>query len=140
MAEASQVASNVIYRISPPVSNDALNALFATAWPDHQSTNFTPVLSHSLAYICGFVGEQLVGFVNLAWDGGIHAFILDTTVHAAHQRQGIGRQLVEQAALVAQEQGIEWLHVDYEPHLHTFYAQCGFVPTLAGVRNLKGRG
>ncbi|KAB2862019.1 MAG: GNAT family N-acetyltransferase, partial [Anaerolineae bacterium] len=33
--------------------------------------------------------------------------------------------------------GIEWIHVDYEPHLHEFYTQCGFTPTFAGLVNLK---
>jgi hypothetical protein len=34
-------------------------------------------------------GGGLVGFVNLAWDGGDHAFFLDTKVAGEHQRQGI---------------------------------------------------
>jgi GNAT superfamily N-acetyltransferase len=127
----------IVYRVNPSVTNEVLNALFATAWPDYKASDFTPILSRSLAYICAFADDLLVGFVNLAWDGGIHAFVLDTTVHAHYQRQGIGQKLVEEAIAVAKEQGIEWLHVDYEPHLEGFYRQCGFEPTLAGLRNLK---
>lgn len=129
----------VVCRISPTVTNEELNGLFMTAWVGHQPRDFEPVLRHSLAYICAYAEPdgQLVGFVNLAWDGGIHAFVLDTTVHPDFQRRGIGRELVERAAVVARERGIEWLHVDYEPHLHEFYARCGFKPTLAGLRNLK---
>jgi ribosomal protein S18 acetylase RimI-like enzyme len=129
--------SEVIYRVSPPVDNAALNELFAASWPDHITSDFLQVLRRSLAYICAYDGERLIGFVNLAWDGGIHAFLLDTTVHPASQRRGIGQHLVREAARIAQERGIHWLHVDYEPHLETFYQSCGFRPTLAGLMQLS---
>ena len=35
-------------------------------------------------------GDTLLGFVNVAWDGGDHAFLLDTKTLEDHQRQGIG--------------------------------------------------
>ena len=87
--------------------------------------------------MCAYDQNRLVGFVNLAWDGGIHAFILDTTVHPTVRQRGIGQALVKHAAAVAQERGIEWLHVDYEPHLRAFYRQCGFQHTAAGIRRLN---
>jgi GNAT superfamily N-acetyltransferase len=124
------------YRISPIVSNAELNALFAAAWEDHTPRDFAPILAHSLAYVCAYAGDDLAGFVNLAWDGGIHAFLLDTTVHPAQQRQGIGRHLVALAAEEARRRGMEWLHVDYEPHLEPFYRACGFQATAAGVIRL----
>lgn len=122
---------------SPPVSNETLNELFASTWTGHQSTDFRQQLSMALAHICAYDGERLVGFVKLIWDGGVHAFLLDTTVHAEYQRQGIGRRLVERALEVAKERGLEWVQVDYEAHLETFYQSCGFRPTLAGLVNLK---
>jgi GNAT superfamily N-acetyltransferase len=123
----------VTYRISPLVANPALNSLFAAAWPEHSPRDFTPILARSLAYVCAYTGETLVGFVNLAWDGGIHAFLLDTTVHPACQRQGIGRELVATAITAARARGVHWLHVDYEPHLEPFYHACSFAPTAAGL-------
>jgi len=87
----------------------------------------------SLAFVCAFADHSLVGFVNLAWDGGIHAFLFDTTVHPNFQRQGIGRQLVKQAMDVAQERGMEWLHVDCDPRPRGFYQGCGFESTDAGL-------
>jgi len=71
-----------------------------------------------------------------AWDGGIHAFILDTTVHPEFRRRGIGIRLVKEAAKIAKERGIEWLHVDFEPHLQSFYEKGGFKNTKAGLINL----
>jgi hypothetical protein len=35
-------------------------------------------------------GGDLVGFVNVPWDGGVHAIILDTIVAAKTCRHGIG--------------------------------------------------
>lgn len=127
----------VIYRSNPAVSNDELNTLFSAAWPDHVESDFLPILNRSLVYICAYQAERLIGFVNLAWDGGIHAFLLDTTVHPDLRRQGIGRRLVEHAVMAAKARGIEWISVDFEPHLRDFYYCCGFRPTDAGVMNLK---
>jgi len=53
---------------------------------------------HSLGWVCARDGDDLAGFVNVAWDGGVHAFILDTLVAAGMRRQGIGTRLVALAA------------------------------------------
>jgi GNAT superfamily N-acetyltransferase len=135
---AAQTADGIDYRVRPPVTNQELDPLFASAWPHHTTFDFTPVLRQSLAWVCAYAGERLVGYVNLAWDGAQHAFILDTTVHAEFQRRGIGVRLVELAAAEAAAKGVEWVHVDYEPHLHEFYRQCGFHPTMAGLRRVGG--
>ncbi len=124
-------------KISPAVTNDELNTLFATAWNNHSSRDFVPILARSLFYVCAYVDSQLVGFVNFVWDGGVHAFLLDTTVHPDFQRRGIGLQIVRAGIDAVRRYDIEWIHVDYEQHLHEFYAQCGFAPTLAGLINLK---
>ena len=129
--------SHLVYVVESALSNDALNALFAAAWPNHTESDFQPILSRSLTYIGALSDEQLVGFVNVAWDGGVHAFLLDTTVHHGFQRRGIGARLVQEAAAVARARGIHWLHVDYEPHLENFYRTCGFNSTLAGLMRLN---
>lgn len=127
---------DVTYRISPSVTNSELNTLFGATWRGHAASDFGPILDRSLAFVCAYHSTRLIGFVNLAWDGGVHAFLLDTTVHPEYQRRGLGRQLVRRAAAVAKERGIEWLHVDFEPHLQRFYDECGFKPTNAGLINL----
>ena len=127
----------VIYRVSPLVDSETLNALWAASWPEHRERAFGPVLEHSLAYVCAHDEGTLVGYVNLAWDGGVHAFLLDPTVHPAYRRQGIGTELVRRASAVARERGVRWLHVDYEPHLAPFYEGCGFRHTRAGLMDLS---
>ena len=120
----------------PVVTNAELNVLFTASWPDHTSSDFAPILERSLLYVCAYCADDLVGYVNLAWDGGIHAFLLDTTVHPRMRRRGIGVALVRRAVTEARKHGIVWVHVDYEPHLQPFYEQCGFRSTEAGLINL----
>jgi GNAT superfamily N-acetyltransferase len=124
---------DITFRVTPSVTNDELNALFAASWFEHAWRDFRPILSHSLTYVCAYQKERLIGFVHLAWDGGIHAFILDTTVHPDLRRRGIGTRLVKYAEQVARERGIVWVHVDFEPHLSGFYQRCGFRHTEAGL-------
>ncbi|MEV0091649.1 GNAT family N-acetyltransferase [Streptomyces sp. NPDC050738] len=97
------------------------------------TTAFAPVMARSLVWIAAHRGERLVGYVNVAGDGGVHAFILDTTVHPDEGRRGLGVRLVHAAADEARARGAHWLHVDYEAGLEPFYAACGFRPTSAGL-------
>ena len=95
------------------------------------------VLARSLCWVTAHEAGRLIGFVNVAWDGGMHAFLLDTAVHPDCGRRGIGTALVRQAATEATRLGAGWLHVDYEPHLEGFYRGCGFVHTGAGLLRLN---
>jgi hypothetical protein len=92
---------------------------------------------HSLGWVCARDGDELVGFVNVAWDGGVHAFVLDTMVAARSGRQGVGTELVARAVEGSRAAGCEWLHVDFDDHLRPFYFDaCGFVPTNGGLIQL----
>ncbi len=74
--------------------------------------------------------------MHAVWDGGTHAFILDTAVHPDFRRLGIGRDLVRTVTDEAFKAGCDWVHVDYEPGLAGFYENaCGFRPTPAGLRS-----
>ncbi len=70
----------------------------------------------------------------VAWDGGVHSFILDTMIANRVRGHGIGRELVEVAIAQTRAAGCEWLHADFDDHLRTFYFDaCGFTPTNAGL-------
>ena len=114
----------------------AYQALWAAAWGEAGPENLSR-LSHSLTWICAYEDSRLIGFVNVAWDGGVHAFLLDTTVHPEYQRRGLGRELVRRAAGESRQRGMHWLHVDFEPHLSDFYRGCGFRATDAGLMRLN---
>jgi GNAT superfamily N-acetyltransferase len=136
---ADHGVDGLAYRVSPRLTNDELNALMAAGWQEHARRDFQPVLKRSLAFVCVYQEARLIGFVNLAWDGGEHAFILDTLVHPEFRRRGIGRELVMRAVGEAGGRGLKWVHVDFEPHLRSFYERCGFRDTAAGLIRLKGR-
>jgi GNAT superfamily N-acetyltransferase len=136
------------YAVRAPVTNEELNALFSAGgpgagWPPWQRSadpsDWRPVLARSLAYVTVRRGERLVGFVNVAWDGRDHAFLLDPRVHPDERHQGIGVALVQAAARAAADAGCQTLHVDYEGSLAPFYAACGFRGTPAGLKTLSER-
>lgn len=127
----------VALRVDPFPSNEALETLWLKAWESKPSVEFSRVLARSLAHIGAYDdGDELVGFVNVAWDGGVHAFLLDTCVVPACRGQGIATRLVKQAVRIAGDRGAQWIHVDFEPHLTSFYRSCGFRPTEAGLVRL----
>jgi len=114
-----------------------LNALFAAGWPGRAARDYRAVLRRSLVYVCAYAGKRLIGFANVAWDGGAHAFLLDPMVHPDFRRQGIGKEIVRRCAIESRKADAEWLHVDFEPELHEFYRECGFHPTDAGLIKLS---
>lgn len=126
------------YKVGPPVTNEELNALYADAWPGPcEERDFAAVLERSLVHVCAYRGNELVGFAYVAWDGGVHAFLLEPTVRSDLRRRGIGTNLLRLAVEAAREAGAEWLHVDYEEQLTGFYRRCGFRPTAGGLINLR---
>lgn len=119
--------------------NQELNALHAEAFA-HAILEIdwtSQVKAHSLGWVIARDAGELVGFVNVAWDGDIHAFILDTTVSASRRRQGVGTQLIAVAAAEARAAGCEWLHVDFDKEHRPFYLDaCGFKAVSAGLMAL----
>ncbi|MGP4113627.1 GNAT family N-acetyltransferase [Streptomyces sp. 4N509B] len=117
--------------------NGEVNTLHAEAF-EHAELPIdweTQLRRHSLGWVCARREDgRLAGFVNVAWDGGVHAFVLDTMVAAEQRGAGVGRELVAAAVAGARSAGCEWLHVDFEEHLRPFYfGACGFEPTQAGL-------
>jgi GNAT superfamily N-acetyltransferase len=116
--------------------NAEVNALHAAGFGHAVTPDdwWARVHRHSLGWVCARAVGALVGFVNVAWDGAAHAFIVDTVVAGHARGQGVGAGMVALAADRARAAGVAWLHVDFEPHLRGFYLdRCGFRPTDAGL-------
>jgi len=116
--------------------NDDLNALHAEGFGHRVMADdwWAQVSGHSLGWVCARDDANLVGFVNVAWDGAVHAFILDTMVAARARRRGVGTAMIALAVEHARAAGCEWLHVDFDGDLGSFYFDsCGFRPTIAGL-------
>ena len=133
----------IVFRVRPKIDNDQMDALRVEGFENHVvGHDWTRQLERSLLWVGAFDEDRLVGFVNLAWDGGVHAFMLDTAVAVTHRRRGIGTRLVREAIDAARAHGgIEWIHVDSDEVLmRDFYGPAGFTPTHAGTCNVGGPG
>ncbi|CUX10321.1 MULTISPECIES: GNAT family N-acetyltransferase [Rhizobium/Agrobacterium group] len=120
--------------------NAEVNALHAECFAHRLLADdwWSQVNRFSLGWVCTRHLGRLIGFVNIAWDGGVHAFVVDTMVSSAFQRQGIAKALIGEAVNQTKDTACEWLHVDFDPHLRQFYFDaCGFRPTDAGLIALK---
>ena len=129
----------ITYQWRGGFTNDEVNRLHAEGFGHRVLDDdwVAQVERHSLGWVTARDGDALVGFVNVAWDGDVHAFILDTLTAASHARRGIGTELVGVATDNARKAGCEWLHVDFEDDLREFYfGSCGFTPTNAGLIQL----
>jgi GNAT superfamily N-acetyltransferase len=126
----------VTYEWRGNFDNTEVNALHAEGF-DHPTLKddwWTQVNRYSLGWVCAREDGELVGFVNVAWDGAVHAFVLDALITARVRRHGIGTELIAVAVRGARAAKCEWLHVDFEAHLKSFYFDaCGFTSTNAGL-------
>ena len=133
---------DVIYEWRGSFYNEEVNRLHAEAFEhrvfDASEWNWEQLVhGHSLGWVVARQEEQLVGFVNVLWDGLVHAWIQDTMVAKRARHSGIGTRLIEVAKQDARAAGCEWLHVDFDDHLRAFYIDaCGFTPTNAGLFDL----
>lgn len=133
----------ITYEWRGDVDNTALNSLHADGFgaegqPPAQTDWRGRLERHSLGWVCAWEDDVLIGFVNVVWDGGAHAFILDTVVATHRRAEGIGAALVATAAREARSANCEWLHVDFEDRLRPFYfGACGFKETAAGLIRLR---
>lgn len=124
-------------------TNAEANALHAEAFEtrvyDESEWNWEELTArHSLGWVVARRGAELSGFVNVLWDGLVHAWIQDVMVARSARGNDIGTELVVHAGAGARAAGCEWLHVDFDDELRPFYFDaCGFRPTNAGLISLQ---
>jgi GNAT superfamily N-acetyltransferase len=120
--------------------NDEFHVLHAEAFDTRIFDDDWVALTarHSLGWVTARADGELVGFVNVIWDGLVHAWLQDVMVASPQRGRGIATQLVAVARGHAAEAGCEWLHVDFDDELKPFYfGACGFKPTNAGLIALE---
>jgi GNAT superfamily N-acetyltransferase len=132
----------VTYEWRGAFTNREVHALHAEAFGtrlfDESEWNWAELVHrHSLGWVVAREGSDLAGFVNVLWDGLVHAWLQDIMVAAQARGRGIGTGLVDRARQAARAAGCDYLHVDFEDHLRPFYyGACGFQPTNAGLLEL----
>ena len=85
----------ISYQWRAEFSNDEVNRLHAEAFEtrvfDESEWNWRDLVSaHSLGWVVARDGTALVGFVNVLWDGLVHAWIQDTMVATDARGLGVG--------------------------------------------------
>ena len=131
--------TDVRYEWRGAFHNDEINALHAEAFDTRvfsgDEWNWAGLTAeHSLGWVTARDGDRLIGFVNVVWDGLVHAWVQDVMVAASHRRRGVGARVVAVARDHAAAAGCEWLHVDFDDEHRAFYLDaCGFRPTNAGL-------
>jgi GNAT superfamily N-acetyltransferase len=134
--EAYYRAMELSYKWRGPFDDAEVNALHAEGFghPVRNDDWKARVERHSLGWVCAYAGDDLVGFVNVPWDGGAHAFIVDVLVSHGSRRHGVGTRIIAVAAEEARAAGCEWLHADFDDELIAFYLDsCGLISTPAGL-------
>lgn len=124
-------------RVDPFPSQQMLSDLWRATWEIDGLADFRAVLKRSLTHIAAYRNDHLIGFANMAWDGGVHGFLVDVCVHPDYRDHGIGQSMVESALSVARQRGLKKVHVDFDPHLRDFYRSCGFKSTDAGILTIE---
>jgi len=132
--------TKIRYQWRADFDNRELNVLHADAFghPLLDRDWLRLVKTHSLGWTVAHDTGSLIGFVNVAWDGADHAFLLDTVVSADRRRSGVGKRLIAVATTHARAAGCVWLHVDFLEEHRTFYQEaCGLRATSAAVLALR---
>ncbi|WP_105107868.1 GNAT family N-acetyltransferase [Streptococcus suis] len=119
----------ITYKQNPQLDFQAVLDLYASVgWTGYtdRPTMLQKALEHSLLVLAAFYGDRLVGLLRAVGDGHSIVFIQDILVLPPYQRQGIGRQLLEQA--IAYFPGIYQLHLltDNTEKTRSFYEAIGF--------------
>lgn len=133
----------VTYEWRGGFGNAELNALHAQAFGtrvfDASEWDWVAqVERHSLGWVVARADGELAGFANVLWDGLVHAWLQDVMVAEHARRRGVGVELVRCSQVSAAAAGCDYLHVDFEDDLRSFYLDaCGFRPTNGGLIELS---
>lgn len=75
-----------------PITDEEMVDLVSSHGGEPRIGWWARISRHSLGWVAARDRSGLlVGFVNVAWDGGDHAFLVDTKTRGSHQHRGIGR-------------------------------------------------
>jgi len=134
--------NQVDFRWRGAFSNLEMHALHAEAFNtrlyDESEWNWEDLCAqHSLGWVVAREDDRLVGFVNVVWDGLVHAYLEDMMVAADARHRRIGVGLVHAARDATRASGCEYLHVTFDEDRRPFYIDaCGFAPYGGGLMDL----
>jgi len=118
--------AQIVHR-SPTVEEFAA-ATAAVGFKSHPDEAIRIGLANSWCSVCAVVAGEVVGVGRVVGDGALHFYVTGVMVMPTHQRQGIGRAIVE--ALLSKVKEVRYANVLVEalplPGLQAFYESMGF--------------
>ncbi|NEO28806.1 MAG: GNAT family N-acetyltransferase [Kamptonema sp. SIO4C4] len=114
-----------------------LYQLYQKQWWTHQRQrrDIPRMLQHSdeIVAFCEPQNNQLVAFSRLLTDYVYRAYIFDVIVAEAHQKQGLGRKLIEAILQHPRLQAVEVFSLTCLPEMVKFYQKWGFTNSSGQV-------
>jgi len=111
-----------------PTVEEFVAVTAAVGFKPHPAEAVRIGLANSWCSVCAVVAGAVVGVGRIVGDGALHFCITGVMVVPTHQRQGIGRAIVE--ALLSKVKEVRYANVLVEalplPGLQTFYKSVGF--------------
>jgi len=121
-----------IERDDSAISWDDVVGLFrAVGWGDRRPEDVATAFARSTFKAFVFEGSELVGFGRTIDDGRFYATVVDVVVAPAHQRQGVGRAIVED--LQSRLHGFLVVTLTAAPPVQPFYRRLGWRPQTTAM-------
>lgn len=115
-------------QLNGDVTSAEINDLMDLVMPGRKHDDFTETLKRSLGYVV--VRDEtgtLIGYCNLAWDGGRHATIFDLNVHPDHRNQNFVFPMLQKLVDVAKNTpDLRYLHADFNKFRTKIAEKYGF--------------
>ena len=116
----------LVERLPTPQEYNDLRA--AVGWKTRSVDAIEKGLPNTLYCVCAYVDQELVGMARIIGDAGMAYYIQDVIVIPAYQRQGIGKQIMDQIMLYLREPMSQKAAIGLmaAPGKEMFYEKYGF--------------
>lgn len=117
------------YRQEVPAMTDLVALYSSLGWTNYTNnpTMLEEAVKASLWQLAVYDKEELVAYIRLVGDGHSVLFVQDLLVRPDHQRQGIGKNLLEEALATFPHVYQRLLVTERSEKNLTFYQSLGFV-------------
>ncbi|HWA19565.1 MAG TPA: hypothetical protein VG757_11285 [Devosia sp.] len=132
------IDSAITFKTRAPVTEDDLNTLFGKAYNKKMSAPFHKILNTTLTWVTAHKNGELVGWIHVAWDGFVHALLIDRT--AVDDESGaIRTELVKQAIKTIERDHptVFKIHMDLKESEMAEFIELGLQPLPGGILQLK---
>jgi len=123
--------NGLIYQTATPSQEELVDLYGAVGWTAYtrDPERLAAAVSASLAVVAARQDGELVGLTRVVGDGQTIVYLQDVLVRPAHQRRGIGRELIRRVLEPYRDVRQKVLITDDEPAQRASYESMGFTET-----------